>query len=108
MEVSIEAIVSKLRRLPADKLMAISDFVSFLDWQASNDSDNAAIAVPTGVAQRGSAIDLESRKVAESNTESSSTTALNRVRAELRKSVEPDYSLADELIRERRQASRYE
>ncbi|MBE9062500.1 hypothetical protein [cf. Phormidesmis sp. LEGE 11477] len=35
MEAMIETIVSKLRRLSADKLQIISEFVNFLEWQES-------------------------------------------------------------------------
>ncbi len=35
MEAMIETIVSKLRRLSADKLQIILDFVNFLEWQES-------------------------------------------------------------------------
>ena len=108
MEVLIETIVSKLRRLPTDKLMAISDFVSFLDWQESNNSDKIAIARSTRASQKSTSVGIENSKVAESDAESDPTPALSKVRAELRKSVEPGYSLADELIRERRQESKYE
>ena len=44
MEILIETIVSKLRRLSADNLKVILDFVSFLDWKESNDSSKTEIA----------------------------------------------------------------
>ena len=86
--------------------MAILDFVSFLDWQASNDRDQETIAKSTRAAQKSVLVDLEDSKVV--GNDSNPTTALNKVRAELRKSIQPGYSIADEIIRERRQESKYE
>ncbi|MGB7488582.1 MAG: hypothetical protein WA783_19380 [Phormidesmis sp.] len=45
MEAMIETIVTKLRRLSADKLQVILDFVNFLDWQESEDSSKPESAV---------------------------------------------------------------
>ncbi len=45
------------------------------------------------------------RRVEKHNVMSNRTTALSRVRAALRKSVVPGYSLADELIEDRRKES---
>ncbi len=49
MEAMIETIVSKLRRLSADKLQIILDFVNFLEWQESQGGSEleSAITIPT-------------------------------------------------------------
>ncbi len=44
MKILIETIVSKLRRLSADNLRVILDFVNFLDWRESNGANEAEIA----------------------------------------------------------------
>lgn len=46
MEGLIETIVSKLRRLSADRLQVILDFVNFLDWQESEGSSETQSAMP--------------------------------------------------------------
>jgi hypothetical protein len=45
MEAMIETIVSKLRRLSADKLQVILDFINFLDWQESKNGSKAESAM---------------------------------------------------------------
>lgn len=46
MEILIETILSKLRRLSAGNLQMILDFVNFLDWKESNASAEAKITEP--------------------------------------------------------------
>ncbi|MEM8504116.1 MAG: hypothetical protein AAF716_13300 [Cyanobacteria bacterium P01_D01_bin.1] len=46
MEVLIETIVSKLRRLSVEKLQIILEFVNFLDWQESKGGSEAESAAP--------------------------------------------------------------
>lgn len=105
MEVLIETIVGKLRRLPTDKLTDILDFVNSLDRQESNGSTETDLAKPTKISKQSMSIDLAG---AENKTTHKQTTALSRARAALRKTVPPGYSIADELIEERRQESKYE